>query len=592
MTSAQIILFVLMGLLFFMLIWGRFRYDLVAFSALLIALVVGVVPVEQAFSGFGHPATVVIAFVLIISRGLSNSGVVEYVAGRLISTGRSLLMHISLMSAISAGLSALMNNVAALALLMPVDLQAADREKRSPAMTLMPLSFASILGGMITLIGTPPNIIISAFREKSLGEPYAMFDFAPVGAACAVLGILFIAVIGWRLIPAERSRHDTGKELLDLEGYIAELAITPGSSVIDQRLGDLDPFAEEFDAQFLGVFRFAQRLPGLARRTVLQEGDVLVIEAIPEKIEKLRAALKLEFVSTEPGSDLLNRSDLEMREVVVPDGARATGRIANVLSVLKRNGVSLLGLSRRGSRFRDRLRLQQIQPGDLLLLLGSADSLAEVSQRLGVLPLAERGLAVLQREKALLAISIFAAAIILASFGVVYLTVALGCVVALYVLFGIVPLREIYTSVEWSVIVLLAALIPIGTALETSGGTALIAGTIVSLSAGYSAVVVLTILMIVTMTLSDVMNNTATAVIAAPIAIDIATTLQVSPDPFLMAVAVAASCAFLTPIGHKNNTLIMGAGGYRFGDYWRMGLPLEILVVGVGVPTILIFWPL
>ena len=592
MTSAQIILFVLMGLLFFMLIWGRFRYDLVAFSALLIALVVGVVPVEQAFSGFGHPATVVIAFVLIISRGLSNSGVVEYVAGRLISTGRSLLMHISLMSAISAGLSALMNNVAALALLMPVDLQAADKEKRSPAMTLMPLSFASILGGMITLIGTPPNIIISAFREKSLGEPYAMFDFAPVGAACAVLGILFIAVIGWRLIPAERSRHDTGKELLDLEGYIAELAITPGSSVIDQRLGDLDPIAEEFDAQFLGVFRFAQRLPGLARRTVLQEGDVLVIEAIPEKIEKLRAALKLEFVSTEPGSDLLNRSDLEMREVVVPDGARATGRIANVLSVLKRNGVSLLGLSRRGSRFRDRLRLQQIQPGDLLLLLGSADSLAEVSQRLGVLPLAERGLAVLQREKALLAISIFAAAIILASFGVVYLTVALGCVVALYVLFGIVPLREIYTSVEWSVIVLLAALIPIGTALETSGGTALIAGTIVSLSAGYSAVVVLTILMIVTMTLSDVMNNTATAVIAAPIAIDIATTLQVSPDPFLMAVAVAASCAFLTPIGHKNNTLIMGAGGYQFGDYWRMGLPLEILVVGVGVPTILIFWPL
>ena len=592
MTTAQIILFVLMGLLFFMLIWGRFRYDLVAFSALLIALVVGVVPLEHAFSGFGHPATVVIAFVLIISRGLSNSGVVEYVAGRLISTGRSLLMHISLMSAISAGLSALMNNVAALALLMPVDLQAADREKRSPAMTLMPLSFASILGGMITLIGTPPNIIISAFREKSLGEPYAMFDFAPVGAACTVLGILFIAVIGWRLIPAERSRHNTGKELLDLEGYIAELAITPGSSVIDQRLGDLDPIAEEFDAQFLGVFRFAQRLPGLARRTVLKEGDVLVIEAIPEKIQKLRAALKLEFVSTETGNDLLNRSDLEMREVVVPDGARATGRIANVLSVLKRNGVSLLGLSRRGSRFRERLRLQQIQPGDLLLLLGSADSLAEVSQRLGVLPLAERGLAVLQREKALLAISIFAGAIILASFGAVYLTVALGCVVALYVLFGIVPLREIYTSVEWSVIVLLAALIPIGTALETSGGTALIAGTIVSLSAGYSAVVVLTILMIVTMTLSDVMNNTATAVIAAPIAIDIATTLQVSPDPFLMAVAVAASCAFLTPIGHKNNTLIMGAGGYRFGDYWRMGLPLEILVVGVGVPTILIFWPL
>lgn len=592
MTAPQIILFALMALLFVFLIWGRFRYDLVAFSALMIALIVGVVPVDQAFSGFGHPATVVIAFVLIISRGLSNSGVVEYVAGKVIRAGRPLFIHIGLMSGVSAALSAIMNNVAALALLMPVDLQAADKEKRSPALTLMPLSFASILGGMITLIGTPPNIIISAFREKALGEPYAMFDFAPVGAACAILGVIFIATFGWRLIPKARGEQDVGKELFDIEGYIAELAVTEDADVIGQQLGDLDEQAAEHDAQFLGVFRNGQRLPGLARRTVLAKGDVLVIEAAPEGIEKLAAALKLDFVTSEQGGDMLNKSDLEMREVVVPDGSRATGRSANVLRLLKQNGVSLLGVSRQGERFRERLRQRQIQPGDVMLLLGSADSLAEITQRLGVLPLAERGLAVLQREKALMATAIFGAAILLASFGVLYLTVALGCVVALYIFFGIVPLREIYTSVEWSIIVLLGALIPIGTALESSGGTALIAGAVVSLASGYSAVVVLTLLMIVTMTLSDVMNNTATAVIAAPIAIDIAGRLQVSPDPFLMAVAVAASCAFLTPIGHKNNTLIMGPGGYRFGDYWRMGLPLEILVVAVGVPAILVFWPL
>lgn len=592
MTAPQIILFALMALLFVFLIWGRFRYDLVAFSALMIALIVGVVPVDQAFSGFGHPATVVIAFVLIISRGLSNSGVVEYVAGKVIRAGRPLFIHIGLMSGVSAALSAIMNNVAALALLMPVDLQAADKEKRSPALTLMPLSFASILGGMITLIGTPPNIIISAFREKALGEPYAMFDFAPVGAACAILGVIFIATFGWRLIPKARGEQDVGKELFDIEGYIAELAVTEDADVIGQQLGDLDEQAAEHDAQFLGVFRNGQRLPGLARRTVLAKGDVLVIEAAPEGIEKLAAALKLDFVTSEQGGDMLNKSDLEMREVVVPDGSRATGRSANVLRLLKQNGVSLLGVSRQGERFRERLRQRQIQPGDVMLLLGSADSLAEITQRLGVLPLAERGLAVLQREKALMTTAIFGAAILLASFGVLYLTVALGCVVALYIFFGIVPLREIYTSVEWSIIVLLGALIPIGTALESSGGTALIAGAVVSLASGYSAVVVLTLLMIVTMTLSDVMNNTATAVIAAPIAIDIAGRLQVSPDPFLMAVAVAASCAFLTPIGHKNNTLIMGPGGYRFGDYWRMGLPLEILVVAVGVPAILVFWPL
>lgn len=592
MTTPQIILFALMALLFVFLIWGRFRYDLVAFSALMIALIVGVVPVDQAFSGFGHPATVVIAFVLIISRGLSNSGVVEFVAGKVIRAGRPLFIHIGLMSAVSATLSALMNNVAALALLMPVDLQAAAKEKRSPALTLMPLSFASILGGMITLIGTPPNIIISAFREKALGEPYAMFDFAPVGAACAILGVIFIATIGWRLIPKARGEHDSGKELFDIEGYIAELAVTEGSAVMGQQLGALDEQATEYDAQFLGVFRHGQRLPGLARRTVLAAGDVLVVEAAPEGIEKLAAALKLDFVTSELGEDMLNKSDLEMREVVVPDGARAAGRSGNLLRLLKQNGVSLLGVSRQGQRLRERLRQQQIQSGDVMLLIGSADSLAEITQRLGVLPLAERGLAVLQREKALLATAIFAAAILLASFGVLYLTVALGCVVALYIFVGIVPLREIYTSVEWSIIVLLGALIPIGTALESSGGTGLIAGAVVSLASGYSSVVVLTLLMIVTMTLSDVMNNTATAVIAAPIAIDIAGRLQVSPDPFLMAVAVAASCAFLTPIGHKNNTLIMGPGGYRFGDYWRMGLPLEILVVAVGVPTILIFWPL
>ena len=419
-----------------------------------------------------------------------------------------------------------------------------------------------------------------------------MFDFAPVGAACAILGVIFIATIGWRLIPKARGEHDSGKELFDIEGYIAELAVTEEAEVIGQQLGDLDEQAADADAQFLGVFRHGQRLPGLARRTVLAQGDVLVVEAAPEGIEKLAAALKLEFVTSEPGEDLLKKSDLEMREVVVPDGARAAGRSTDLPGLLKQNGVSLLGVSRQGNRVRERLRQQQIRSGDVMLLLGSADSLAEVTQRLGVLPLAERGLAVLQRDKALLATAIFAGAILLASFGVLYLTVALGCVVALYVFFGIVPLREIYTSVEWSVIILLGALIPIGTALETSGGTALIAGTVVSLASGYSAVVVLTLLMIVTMTLSDVMNNTATAVIAAPIAIDIAGRLQVSPDPFLMAVAVAASCAFLTPIGHKNNTLIMGPGGYRFGDYWRMGLPLEILVVAVGVPTILIFWPL
>jgi di/tricarboxylate transporter len=592
MNGEQLTIFAILGVLLVLLVWGRWRYDVVAFAALVAALIAGVVPADEAFSGFGHPATVVIALVLVVSRGLSNSGVVEYVAGRVVDATRPVFAHIGIMSGLAALLSAVMNNVAALALLMPVDLEAAAKGKRSPALTLMPLSFASILGGLVTLIGTPPNIIIAAFRGKALGEPFQMFDFAPVGAACAVAGVVFVALIGWRLIPVERSAHNTTKELFELEDYISELKVPEGAKAIGQKVGELREADEDQDVQIIGLIRRNQRLPAGARQVRIVEGDVLVVQAGPEAIEKFAGALGLDYVDTDQGPGILEGGDLELMEVVVPPGALIEGRSALSLRLLKRHGVHLLGVSRQGQRLRERVRRLATQAGDILLLLGPGEELAETVQRLGCLPLAKRGLQVLRREKAGLAIAAFVLAIALASFGLIYLPAALAAVVAIYVVGGIVPVRDLYGSVEWPVIVLLGSLIPIGQALETSGGTALIAGGLVSVSEGYSAAVVLTLLMVITMTLSDVMNNTATAVIAAPIAIDVAGRLQVNPDPFLMAVAVAASCAFLTPIGHKNNTLILGPGGYKFGDYWRLGLPLEILVIAVAIPMILLVWPL
>jgi di/tricarboxylate transporter len=591
-TTPQILLFAILLLLFALLIWGRWRYDLVAFAALVTALVAGVVPADQAFAGFGHPATVVVALVLVVSRGLSNSGVVEYLAGKVIDATRPLFAHIGIMSGLAAVLSAVMNNVAALALLMPVDLEAAAKAKRSPALTLMPLSFASILGGLATLIGTPPNIIIATFRGEALGEPFDMFDFTPVGATCALAGVLFVALVGWRLIPTERGAHDSPRELFELEDYVAELKVPEGAKAIDQKVAELTEPSESSDIQVLGLIRRGNRLPAGARQVRVIEGDVLVLQAGPEAIEKFAGAHGLDYVDTDQGPGILKGGDLELAEVVVPPGARIDKRSALSLRLLQRYSVHLLGVSRQGQRLRERVRRLVVQAGDVLLLLGPSEELNEAVQRIGCLPLAKRGLQVLQREKAGLAVATFVAAIGLASFGLIYLPVALAAVVAVYVFAGIVPLRELYDSVEWPVIVLLGSLIPIGQALETSGGTALIAGGLVSLSAGQSAAVVLTLLMIITMTLSDVMNNTATAVIAAPIALDVAGRLGVNPDPFLMAVAIAASCAFLTPIGHKNNTLIMGPGGYKFGDYWRMGLPLEVLVIVVSVPMILLVWPL
>ena len=592
MTTQQIILFSIMGGVFVLLIYGRWRYDLVAFSALVVALVLGAVPEKAAFSGFGHPATVIIALVLIASRGLSASGAVEIITKTFIDASRKLSAHISIMAALAAALSAVMNNVAALAMLMPVDIQAARKAKRSPALTLMPLSFASILGGLITLIGTPPNIIIAEFRGtlEDRGQ-FSMFDFAPVGIVCAVVGVIFVATIGWRLIPQAATGHDTPLELEDLEGYIAEGTVSDNSIAIGQQVRDLDAVAEENDVAIIGLVRRGKRLPGFARRETIRKGDTLVLEAGPDAIEAFAGTLGLEYAGAGKHAGVL-AGTLSLLEVVVPAGARIENHSAISLRLLYRRGVTLLGVSRNGKRFRDRVRHLDIQAGDILLLLGPEERLPDIANWLGCMPLAERGLQVIQRQKAWLAVGLFGAAIATASFNLLYLPFALAACVVLYVLLKIVPLSQVYDSIEWPVIVLLGSLIPIGDALHKSGGTELIAQGIVDVTAGYSAAVVLTILIIVVMSLSDVLNNTATAVISAPIAVDIASKLGVDPDPFLMAVAVGASCAFLTPIGHKNNTLILGPGGYRFGDYWRMGLPLEIIVIALAVPTILWVWPL
>tara|TARA_Y100001960_G_scaffold296052_1_gene341199 strand:+ start:714 stop:2501 length:1788 start_codon:yes stop_codon:yes gene_type:complete len=586
--------FILFGLLlgvFGFLLWGRVRYDLVAFAALILALILGAVPVDAAFSGFGHPATVIIALVLIVSRGLFNSGVVEAIARVCVSRIKGIGTHIGLMSGVGGLLSAVMNNVAALSLLMPVDIEAARKGERSPSLTLMPLSFATILGGMVTLIGTPPNIVVATVRQEALGDPFRMFDFAPVGIVVAVVGVLFVALIGWRLLPSGRQKENPAVALADMAGYVFETSVTENSKLVGAPLYEAFPLAEEHDVVITGIVRNHVRLPGSARRETVREGDILVLEGAAESIEQFVGAARLGSGDPDKQVELLGES-MAIAEAVVPVGARIAGRSATDIRLAYRHGVMLLGISRRGRSFRERVRKLQILPGDILLLYGAQDRLEHAIQWLGCLALANRGLTVLQRQKAGLAIGAFVLAILAASFGWVYLSVALGAVVVVYVVFGLVKPTEVYESVEWPVIVLLGSLIPIGSALESSGGTALIAQWILSATEGLAPVMVLAILMIVTMCLSDVLNNVATALIAAPIGLEVAERLSLNPDPFLMAVAVAASCAFLTPIGHKNNTIVMGPGGYRFGDYWRMGLPLEILVVAVSLPAILYFWPL
>ena len=590
MTTDQIILFSLFGAVFALLLWGRFRYDIVAFTALMAGVVLGVVPTKDAFSGFGHPATLVVALVLVVSAGLVRSGAVFLITRTLVDASRSLGAHITLMGAVGGVLSAFMNNVAALALLMPVDIQTARKAGRSPGLSLMPLSFATILGGMVTLIGTPPNIIIAAIREESLGAPFRMFDFAPVGGAAAIAGLAFVALIGWRLIPARNSDAAPDEALSE---YIAELTVPAGSKLIGQRVAELEADADKADVAIIGLIRDGKRRYGRAQNSVLKEGDALVLEATPDALDEFRSALSLAVADAKREEKLRAGGDgVEVIEVVVTDQSRLIGRTAQAVGLSWRQSTVLMGISRGGKRITKQIRKTPVRAGDILLLLVPRDTGTDVTAWLGCPPLAERGLAVTADDKVLLAIGLFLGAVVAASLGLIYLPVALGLVVVAYVLSRIVPLSELYTHIEWPVVVLLGSMIPLGAALESSGGTELIAGWLVNLTDGMPAWAVLTVLMVVTMSLSDVLNNTATTIVAAPVGIQMAQSLGVSPDPFLMAVAVAASSAFLTPIGHKNNTLILGPGGYAFGDYWRIGLPLEVIVVAVSIPAILVFWPL
>ena len=605
MTMPQTLLFALLGALLVLLIWGRWRYDVVSFLALVVAVIVGLVPTGQAFSGFGHPATITVAAVLIISRALATSGAVDWAADLVRPAVARTSTHIAALSGLAAALSGFMNNVGTLGLLMPIALQSARKAKRSAAVILMPLSFGSILGGLVTLIGTPPNIIVATYRGEVAGTPFAMFDYAPVGAAVALAGLAFVALAGWRLVPKAAAGRAASEELFDIESYLTEIAVSEDGKAVGKTLSEIDDIAVDIDAVVLGLVRGERMMPGHARWIPIQPGDRLLIEAAPEDMDKFASELGEELVVETDAKEVpkadatrdekksrLKVEDSAVVEAVIGPRSRLEGSTVQSQSLIQRYGFMLLAVSRQGKPFRGRLKRFRFRVGDVLLLHGEAARIPDALAAFGCLPLAERGVSVGKRRGAPILIGIFAAAIAASSFGLVPIAVALAAAVTAMVLAGLISARELYDGVDWPVIVLLGSLIPVGGALQTTGATDVIADLILRVTAAGSPVVVLALVLVVTMTLSDVLNNAATAVVMAPIGVGIAERLGVNPDAFLMAVAVGASCAFLTPIGHQNNALIMGPGGYRFGDYWRMGLPLEIVIVAVALPMILLVWPL
>jgi di/tricarboxylate transporter len=624
MTQDQAVILALLLASFVMFLWGKWRHDMVAMGVLLVCVAAGLVPGAEAFAGFGHPAVITVACVLVLSSGLQSSGAVDVLTRIALPRAGRPTLSIAALTALAAALSAFMNNVGALALLMPAAVQIAGREGLPPGKLLMPLAFGSILGGMTTLVGTPPNLIVSGFRipegapDGSSGSAngFAMFDFAPVGVAVALAGVVFLVVFSRWLVP---SRQRMGAEGFETGAYVTEARVTTDSKAAGQALRDLDRMLEEADARVVGLVRDEVPFPTPHRYEIVRDGDILTIEAGPEGLATALSALELkleedvphkpdpepaqEDAATAPGPrpvavpatearPAAQTGDIALMEMAVLPNSPIVGRSATDIHLRSRHAINLLAISRQGQRSMTRLRTMAIRAGDVLLVQGPPDALAEFAPLFACVPLAERPLRIPDPRQSLMAGGILAASVGMAATGMANAAVAFAAGVLAAMALRVVSPRGVYNAVDWPVIVLLGALIPVAGAMETTGTADLIARLLLEHVAGGHAIIALGLILVITMTLSDFMNNAATAAVMCPIGIQTAGQLAVSADPFLMAVAIGASCAFLTPIGHQNNTLILGPGGFRFGDYWRLGLPLEIIVVAVAMPMLLLVWPL
>ena len=620
MTGEQSLILAILALTMGLFLWGRWRHDVVALAALLACVVTGLVPAAQAFDGFGHPAVITVACVLVLSRGLQTTGAVDLLTRTVMPQAGGRLVSMAALLGLGAGLSAFMNNVGAMALLMPVAVQLAGRLDLTPGQVLMPLAFGTILGGMTTLVGTPPNLIVSGFRPEA---SFAMFDFAPVGLAVALGGLAFIVLLGWRFVPARKPGGTGG---FQTAAYFTEVRVGEKSEAVGMTLSGIEDALGDADAQIVALVRNEVRMSAPRGNRVVRAGDILVLEADVEGVAEALAKLDLQLEEqdadmkkedeevedaaeeamekVEPKDaadkqderketeDKAKADDIVLRELAVLPNSNLQGRSAKEISLRTRYGLNLLAVSREGRRPRARLRTLHLRSGDVLLMQGPAEVLTEFAAERGCVPLAERSLRIPDRRKALTAAGIMAGSVAIATAGLLPAAAAFALGVLASMILRTVPPRQVYTAIDWPVIVLLAALIPVAGAMEATGAAALIAEFLVSSIARGHAIGALALILIVTMFLSDVMNNAATAAVMCPIALGIAATLGGNPDTFLMAVAIGASCAFLTPIGHQNNTLILGPGGFSFRDYWRLGLPVEVLVVAIGIPVLLVVWPL
>ncbi len=588
MTTDQILAFAVIGLMMAVFIWDRFRYDVVACCALVLAVAVGIVPADKAFSGFSDDIVIIVGSALVVSAGVARSGIVDMAIKRFFPNLTSLHMQVALLMIVVAVLSAFIKNIGALAIMMPVAFQFARKSGASPSKYLMPMSFAALLGGLMTQIGTSPNIVVSRLRGELTGTPFTMFDFTPVGALLTVVGIAFLLCFHW-LVPSRTKQNNSLEEAVEITNYVSEVSVTATSAVLEKPLSDLLKIGDG-EVISLAVLRGTARMspfPDL----VLRENDVVLLEGPSKALDRIVSAGKLQLSGkplTENGQQV---SDAISVEAIISQESPLKGLSAKELALSYTRGVNLLAVSRHGERLTERLGRLTLAAGDVLVLQGSRKNLPVVMQDFSLLPLAQREVMLGTHRRAyiplvILALAMATTAVGLAPVPVAFFAAALGMVV-----FRCIPLADIYKSVDGPILIMLAALIPVSDTLRTTGGSDLIARWLGDVAMNLPPWGAVGLILVTAMAVTPFLNNAATVLVMAPIAAGFATNLGYRPDAFLMAVAIGAGSDFLTPVGHQCNTLVFGPGGYRFSDYPRLGAPLSLLIILVSVPALLYVWP-
>jgi di/tricarboxylate transporter len=481
-------------------------------------------------------------------------------------------------------------NVGALAMIMPIAAQVSRRTGTPLSFLLMPMAFGSLIGGVVTLVGTSPNILVSKVREDITGEPFGMFDYTPVGLAVAAVGLVFLSV-GYRLLPTRRAGGGSMEAAFNIEEYSTEARVPDASQFAGRTVAELEALGEGARVATVIRERFRRFVPGPDWE--LRVGDVLLLSGEPEDLERVvaRGGLRLSGEETGPDAKDGDGDNLVVEGVLTADSP-LVGRTVAEARLQHAHGLGLLAVSRTGQRLSRRLRRLRLEVGDVLILKAPRDRLAESLGSLRILPLSERDVALGRRRRSWIPLGILAVAMLLVGLNLVPVAVAFAGAAALMLLLRILTMDEAYHSIEWSVIVLLGALIPVSNAIQDTGGTDLIAAGLEGLLGAIPPLAAVGLMIVLAMAITPFLNNAATVLVMAPIAASLAQRLDLDPDPFLMAVAVGAACDFLTPIGHQCNTLVMGPGGYRFGDYWKLGLPLSVIVVLVATPLIATVWGL